>query len=242
MKRFLLRFVAYICAGLCLGIATRLAVYDQVLNRGGLTAMGIVAAAVCGTGLAVWLLRRASHGGAGSGAGGIRVNPLWAVAAMDTICLIAAALALFFIADGYGALYFGLARGLADPLASDVIAFMFIPAALVLALFVTSSGSQSICIDGAGLVVSGPFGVGRAVWDEIESLSLDEQYVIVSRLGIPMPRHLRTNLEITIGAQDTLTLYQPGLKSTARQILKLMRAHAPPRLSPGLDALASAWL
>lgn len=237
MKYFLYRFLAYIITGAIFGTAARLLVFDTFHTETFPMFAVIASLVAAGVGLCVWLLKKASV----CQPSGIRISPLWTVAAMDVVCIIAATMAIFFIIDGYADKYLGLTRGITDPLVADVIAFMFLPSALVLALLVTSAGGQNITINEAGIKVTGPFGTQMVVWNEIERLRPDEQYVAVSRLGVPMPRHLRTNLEIVCGS-GTITVYQPALKGISRQVLGRLRENAPRPLLKDLDGIEAAWL
>lgn len=237
MKQVLFRLLAYIVAGLSLGATAWFVLFEDAVD-GGIPVAVVLALAAGGVAAAILLLMRASavvhHG--------IRINPPPAVAAMDGVSIIASAMATFFTIDGYSDRFASLAPRFMDPLVADVIAFMFLPALLVLALFVTTSGGQSIAIDGTGLVVAGPFGAKKVAWDKIEKLTSNDQYVVVSRLGFPVPTHLRTNLGIATTGGEILTVYQPEFKATARDIFERMREHAPRRLSQDLDEIEAAWL
>lgn len=237
MKQLLFRLTAYLMAGLSVGFSVRFVVFDSVTGW-RLPVITVMALGGIGVIIAVWLLVRASSGVSN----GIRINPPWTVAAMDAVCMIASAMAVFFIVDGYGEQYFGFVQGLANPLLADVIVVMFLPSALILALFVTTSGGQNIDINRAGVMVSGPFGTESVSWDKIVTLEPDEQYVVVSRLGFPIPRRLRTNLEVVTSEDETLTIYQPGLKSTASIILERVNEHAPARLSQDINEIEGRWL
>jgi len=172
----------------------------------------------------------------------IRINPPWAGPTMDMICILASAMAVYFILDGYSGILFGLKGRMADPLVADVIAFMFVPANLLLALVVTTSVSQSITIDKSGLGVRSAFGSSNIAWEKIEKLHCDTRYIPVSRLGFTFPARLRTNLEIITSDHEPLTIYQPGLKATARKILARLDGNAPKRLANNLGELHAAWL
>jgi hypothetical protein len=162
---------------------------------------------------------------------------------MDGVCILASVIANFFIIDGYSSKFTDLAPLIMnDPYALDVIAFMYLPSLLVLALFVTATGGQSIAIDKSGLKVSGAFGVKKALWEDIKELRPDEQYVMVSRVGTAIPSRLQTNLDIVTINSETITVYQPGLKKVSREILKKIRKYAPDKLAKDLELVEAAWL
>ncbi|MBD1545971.1 PH domain-containing protein [Roseibium aggregatum] len=235
MRNLLYRFLAYLIAGFAGGAAVWL--FFQVPAGGWETGVVFLIAA---TGLlaAAYLLRTAG----GAPVHGIRTNPAWSIMATDMVCIIAAATAMFFIVDGFSERLGGPRAMVADPLASDVIAFMFVPSALILAWFVAQSGSQSVAVDSDGVVVTGPFGVETFGWNEIEGFRADSQYVPVSRAGMAVPRHLRTNLQVIAGDGRTVSVYQPGLARDRRLILSALKDHAPKDLQQDLADIEAAWL
>ncbi|MCP4185462.1 MAG: hypothetical protein GY761_19485 [Hyphomicrobiales bacterium] len=238
MKRMLFRLIAYLVAGALFGAAGWLLLLMYSIPV-AFSVKIIAILAASGLISAVLLLMPANL----AFSQGIRINSPFAVALMDSVCIIAATIVSLFIIDGYSRWFTGTVPLLMnDPFVLDVVAFMYLPSALVLAWFVTSSGSQIIVIDEAGLVVAGAFGLEKAKWSEVEKLSPNEQYVIVSRLGFPMPRHLRTNLVIATNNGEFLTVYQPAFKSTMKNILEQMKVCAPFRLQSDLDEMEVAWL
>lgn len=238
MVRMLYRLLAYLVAGTFLGAAGWLILYITLEGTEFSIALILTLAAI---GLAsAWILLKRSRANVDDG---IRINTPWNVAAMDGVCIIAATIISLFIIDGNSNWFSGASPLLgSDPYAMDVVIVMYLPSALVLALFVTSTSSQTIAIDEKGLTIAGAFGVETAKWEAVEKLSPDEQYVVVSRLGVPIPRHLRTNLEIITNDSDVLTVYQPGLKSTAKAVLDKFKQQAPPRLHNDLEKIEKAWL
>jgi len=236
IHRIILRFLAYILAGLLFG-GTGFMALSSVLIAADLAPIAAVVTGVVGTALVLYLLSQASR----VSGQGIRITPARSLAAMDIICVIAAALTGFFIFQGYAATFGGTVFLPGDPLAADVMLFMFLPAALVLSAFVSTTGAQRIHIDAGGLILSGKKG-GKISWDNITAFQPDRQYVIVSRIGLPMPKHLRTNLQVVLSNGEILNIYEPGLKSTRREILEKMRQFSPKRLSEDIDGIAANWL
>jgi hypothetical protein len=236
VRKLVCRFLAYLIGGIAGGLAVWLYARPDPITGAWRHGLAVLLAAL-GAVAAATLLRKASA----APANGIRTNPAWSIHATDLVCLAAAVIAMFFIVDGFSQRLGGPPAMIADPLASDVIAVMFLPAALILALFVTQSGSQSVAIDSDRLVVTGPFGAEQFAWGEIERLKPHSQYVLVSRVGVPVPRHLRTNLEVTASDGRTSTIYEPGLAGDRRAILSALGDHAPTQLQGDLAAIEAAW-
>jgi len=231
MTRIALRFLAYTLAGILFGGAGFMAL-SSVLAAAGLAPI----TAIAGTALVLYLLSNASR----VPGQGIRITPARSLVAMDIVCVVAAALTGFFIFQGYASSFGGTVFLPGDPLAADVMLFMFFPSVLVLSAVVSTTGAQRIQIDATGLVLSGKMG-GNVAWDTIKAFQPDQQYVIVSRVGLPMPKHLRTNLEVVLSNGENLKIYEPGLKSTRRKILEKLRQFSPLRLSTDIDVIAANW-
>lgn len=238
MKRVLFRLVAYILAGFSVGIAVWYILISSLSIVNTQLIIVLILALIIAI-VAFLLLKKASH----IIPLGIRINSSWTVAAMDTVCIVASVIASFFIIDGYAINFKDLDPLIMnDPYALDVIAFMYLPSLFILALFVTATGGQSVAIDKTGLKVSGAFGIKQTPWENIKSLQPDEQYVMVSRVGTAIPSRLQTNLEIITNIDETITVYQPGLKKVSREILEKMRQNAPLNLSEALKEIEAAWL
>ncbi len=238
MKRVLFRLIAYIFAGFSVGISVWFLLTSSLAFENTRLIIVLLIALIVAI-AAFLLLKKASH----IIPQGIRINSSWTVAAMDGVCILASVIASFFIIDGYSSKFSDLAPLIMiDPYALDVVAFMYLPSLIVLALFVTATGGQSIAIDRTGLKVSGAFGVKKALWDDIKTLRPDEQYVMVSRVGTAIPSHLQTNLDIVTINSETITVYQPGLKKVSREILKQIRKYAPDNLAKDLELVEAAWL
>lgn len=238
MKQMFYRVLAYLIAGALLGFASWLVLSAQLLPA-KMPYLSIAALAIGGIIVAIIFIRLAATGSKR----GIRVNSAIAVAMMDSVCIIAATIVSLFVIDGNSSLFSGDGPLImVDPLALDVVVFMYLPSTLVLAAFVTSSGGQFVCIDEKGIAISGAFISGITTWNGIRKISPHEQYVMVSRVGIPIPRHLRTNLEITLEDDEGLTVVQPEFRSVKIQILDRLKEYAPARLQKDLGAIGAAWL
>jgi len=236
MARIAFRFFAYLLAGVSFGGAGFLTLHP-VAFFASQAPLFVISFAVFGAALTLYLLARASH----VSGQGIRITPALSLAAMDLICVVASALTGFFIFEGYAAGLSGTPSPLGDRLVADVMLFMYFPAALVLAAFVSTIGAQRLRIDADGLFISGRNG-GKAAWKDIKAIVPDRQYVVVSRIGVPMPRHLRTNMKVVFSDDEIIKVYEPGLKSTRREIVEKMRNYAPKALDEDIDEIAENWI
>lgn len=200
MKRVLFRLIAYILAGFSVGIAVWYLLAVDFSFKNTRLIMVLVLALLVGV-FAFMLLKKASY----VLSQGIRINSSWTVASMDAVCIIASTIASIFIIDGYASKFIDLSPlGVNDPYALDVISFMYLPSLLVLAIFVTATGGQSIAIDKIGVKVAGAFGETKALWKNIKVLQPNEQYVVVSRVGTAIPSRLQTNLDIITNNSEVI--------------------------------------
>jgi hypothetical protein len=200
------RIVAYLLAGLSAGLMAWIPVcgapfpgiQTSILLIAGIVLPALVTAFV--------LLRRVSFQ---TNRGGMTVSS-GQILASDLTCMTAAAVAAFFVIDGFSERLGGPRACIADPLAADVIAFMFLPATAVLALFVSQTGAQRIRADENGLSVEGVSGSKHAAWDEIVSFHPQRQHVLVGRVGFFVPRHLRTNIVVGLRNGGSARIFDPS--------------------------------
>ncbi len=235
MAQIGIRLLAYFLAGLGIGGAGFLSLHPEVFLSGHALLIAVLIAVTSVACAAVFLFRASRAPGKG-----IRITPAFSLAAMDLICLIASAIAVFFIFEGYSVRFTGAPSSLGDPLLADVILFLYLPAAGVLAAFVSLTGVQRITIDAQGIRTTGQ--VGMVAWDDIMSFEPDAQYVVVSRIGLPVPKHLRTNLLVVTESGEKIAVYEPGLKTTRREILVRLQALAPVRLQGDIERMQESWL
>lgn len=236
MRIIVSRFLAYCAAGIFLGPAVWIVC---VLDRFPSPDLPLVAAGGLGIlafGIVIYLLRKAG----GNSGKGIAVTPASSAVAVDIICVIAAGMAGFFVIDGY-AEGFGLELLSTDPLAADVIAFMFLPSTVFVTLFVSGLASQKVSVDPNGFTLSGFNGTRHVSWENIRSIEPDDQYVVVSRVGMPVPRHLRTNLQVTTRDGERLTLFEPATATAKTTILSALFEHAPEHMKDQLATIGEAW-
>lgn len=236
MSVLLSRLAAYGLAGLGLGAAGWLWLLGLPLPAAALASVCIVAGAA--------LLRRAWGGvpaavvPAGMQSCRVRVTPAGALFAMDAVAVLAAATAGFFVVDGFAPRLAGVAPHVTDPLVADVIAVMFLPAALVLAGFISMTGGQTVAMGPEGIALSGPFGTEAARWDEVTGLAWRDEHVIVTRVGVPMARRLRTNLDLHLADGRCLTILEPATRARRGMLEGGLMTYAPERLTKPL-ALSS---
>ena len=237
MREVVLRLLAYLVISAGAGVTGWLAIALGA-HLGTVGTIVCLAGLVSGIAIGLALLRA----GAATRPDDVApVNPARMINAMDAVSALAGAIAVFFIADGFSERIGGPASLLDEPLAADVTAVMFLPAALVLALFVSQAARQGVEIDEDGLRIAGVSGRTRAGWHEIIEIRPERQYVLVSRLGLPIPRLLRVNVVIETRDGAVVKIVEPGLKSARRHIMMRIRHCAPTRLAERFGEIEKAW-
>ncbi len=237
MSQIALRTLAYFLAGVPAGFVAWALIYNTPFDAATQNQILVVAILVPCLVAATVLLRMA-YAGRGSGS---QTSPVWSILAADLTCMLAAAVAAFFAVDGFSERLGGPPADLTDPLVANVIAFLFVPTALLLALFVTQTGSQSLAADAEGLIVEGISGERHAAWTEIASFRPDTEYVPVSRLGLVVPRHLRTNLAVVLRNGETIAIFDPGTRASRKAILRTLGDSMPEAMRSGLDEMRHSW-
>ena len=237
MQPVINRIVAYLLAGLSAGLmawipicgAPFLGIRASILLIAGIVLPALVAAFV--------LLHRVCFQ---TNRGGMTVSS-GQILASDLTCMTATAVATFFVIDGFSERLGGPRACIADPLAADVIAFMFLPAAAVLALFISQTGAQRIRADENGLSVEGVSGSKYAAWDEIVSFHPERQNVLVGRVGFLVPRHLRTNIVVGLRNGGCAKIFDPSTASARQALLGKLRDAMPKESHPLLKEIEEEW-
>jgi len=237
MGSVFIRAAAYLISGVFFGLALWLALWSYVPQSQINTPVLVVISGMTGGVAGAWLLKKASQGVI---LDDLIVSPSQTLAS-DLVCVIAAALSWFFILDGYSARYFGQISCGTDPLAADVIAFMILPAALVLALVVTQTGNQQIRIEKDGVRLRGASSSAFIPWGDIASFKTETQYVLVGRVGVLIPRHLRTNLVIVRRDGSVERIFDPGSGTARGSLVARLSKTMPEQLKESFSAVAMNW-
>ena len=171
---------------------------------------------------------------------GINLNPGWLGLIGDLIMSLFLAVAAYAIIDYLLHNYAGTHLVLGEPLAAQVITAGFIPGAMFLAAFGAGQFSQSVEVDDRGVTIHRPGQARLIPWDGITEFELHETYALVGRLGVPVPRKVQTKLKIETEPWP-VSLVEPGLARTKRELLAALIAHAPERLRHNLEKIGEEW-
>ncbi|MCB1439603.1 MAG: hypothetical protein KDJ63_07495 [Nitratireductor sp.] len=237
MRGLAYRLTAYLVTGISVGIAAWLFLC-LALSDGGF-AYGAVAAIFLLLGVlsAYFLLRQPVFR---AGSADMTISP-GQILASDLTCITAGTVAGFFLVDGFSERLFGIKACVTDPLAADVIAVMFIPAAALLALFVTQTGGQRIRADENGLLIKGISGSVQVSWEDIVSMQPQRQHVLVGRVGFLIPRHLRTNIVVSLRNGGSARIFDPGSGAARNSLIARLHGAMPARKRSLLNDIEEEW-
>ncbi len=163
------------------------------------------------------------------------------ILATDAVCVVAASLAGLFIIDGYADRMPGWPSYFREPLAADVVAFMFLPSATILAAFVAQYASQAVKLDAKGIAIARLGKTQTAEWAQVAQLRFEDSYVLVGRLGFLMPRKLRTNLVIDLDDGNSIYIIDPGYRTARTRLLERLYGVAPDRLCRAIKSQGRRW-
>ena len=171
---------------------------------------------------------------------GIPINPRGAVLFGDFVFVISMGVLSTGMLDWVLHGWAGLLPLLEEPL-RVTFALMYLPCLLVLAWVSSNMGGQSLAVLKSGITLHTPVGKRFADWEAIKGVELHNTYVMVSRLGVPIPRKLQTKLLFKLAGGDELEMYEPGTNACKQRILAELGSHAPARLQKQLQNIKNTW-
>ncbi len=118
--------------------------------------------------------------------------------------------------------------------------FLFIGVPLV-SLFTSQLTSQSIGINSKGVIVDSLRVVEFVPWEELQSIEFSDEYVLVGRGGIPIPRKLQKSLKLTDISGNSIIINEPQLKSIKNKIIQHFEIHMTGNLKNEFMKLLSEW-
>lgn len=112
---------------------------------------------------------------------------------------------------------------------------------VVIVAWLTSELAEArFSVDEREIATDGLFGREAVRWEDVRSLTVEDSFVTVSRLGRLVPRRFRRNLRIdTEGAP--IYVKEPPAGETRARIFSELRLMAPKRLQEDLDRIAGSW-
>ena len=185
--------------------------------------------------LVLWIMRRAY-----APRRGIQINPQGVVVFADVVFVLGMGVLTAGPLD-YGLQHwFGLLPLMDEPLQAT-LSIMYLPCLFFLAWMAANWGGQSLEVDSTGVTWYGPVTSRLLAWDDIRSLNLRNSYVMVSRVGLPMPRRLQTKLVFELAGEQEQEMFEPGTKQRKQRLLAALTEYAPNRLRNDLGKISKEW-
>lgn len=172
---------------------------------------------------------------------GIMINPQRVAILWDVIVMI------FTIVAAYMVVCTVLLKGLfVTPFFNDDFSilmgnFFFFFSVPLVAFYISRLSFQSIEIDTDGIKVDSLRGKDTISWDSLQSMDFSDEYVMVGRVGVLVPRQLQKRLKIKDTAGHTIIINEPQLKSVKRDISLKFEQYAPVELIEKIKVLMNKW-
>ncbi len=119
--------------------------------------------------------------------------------------------------------------------------FFFCVGIPVRTVFTSRFTSQSIEIDSDRIHIGNLLEKNSITWESLGSIDFSEEYALVIRLGISIPRQLQKRLKLENKTGQCLIGNEPQLKSVKRQIALRFEQHAPDHLKDKIKQLLVKW-
>ena len=119
--------------------------------------------------------------------------------------------------------------------------FFFCVGLPILTLYTSRFTSQSVEIDPEGIHVDSLIEKDSITWESFDSMDFSDEYVVVGRVGILMPRQLQKRLKLESKTGQHLIINEPQLKSVKRQIALRFEQHTPDHLRDKIKQILDKW-
>jgi len=130
-----------------------------------------------------------------------------------------------------------------DPVQRDAIYFAFGFGALMapaLAALVTQRSGQAIRVKADGVTSDGGFRTSYIPWKAVDEVVIESERLPTFRTGLPVTRRLQKKL-ILRGEDCELTINEPSLGNTKRQIVQLLVEQAPEPVAEKIRNAVRSW-
>ena len=172
---------------------------------------------------------------------GIMVNPPRIAFLYDSITL------LFAIPAAYPAACAALEKWLyIKPLFDDeyltfMSLFFYFFGVPFISAFTVRYTSQSVMISKKGILIDSIKSKEFIFWNELNDIQFSDVYILVGRLGMPLPRKIQKSLKIAKTNGDYVIINEPQLHSVKEKIKNEIEKNAPNPLKTKLLDMISKW-
>jgi hypothetical protein len=172
---------------------------------------------------------------------GIMVNPQGIAIFYDVITLLFAIPSVYMVVNTVLTKTMYIPPIIDDDFIVLMGIFFFCAGIPIVTMFTSRFTSQSVGIDSDGIHVDSLFEKDSITWESLESMDFSDEYVLVIRVGIPIPRQLQKRLKLEGKTGQRLIINEPQLKSVKRQIAMRFEQHAPDHLRDKIRQMLDKW-
>ena len=119
--------------------------------------------------------------------------------------------------------------------------FFFCVGIPILTLYTSRFTAQSVEIDSDGIHIDSLTGKDSITWESLESIDFSDEYVVVGRVGVLMPRQLQVSLKLNSKTGQRLSINEPQLESVKEQISMRFARFAPSEWRDKIIHLLARW-
>ena len=158
---------------------------------------------------------------------GIMINPARIALLYDFITLLFGVPSAYMLANVVMLKLFYV-----EPITSEEFilfqgAFFFVLGIPFVTLYTSRFTSQSVLINSKGIFVDSLLFTDFIDWESLKSIDFSNDYVLVSRVGMPIPKKLQQCLKLIGDNEKTILINEPQLKSVKRKIIAKLDEHTP---------------
>ena len=172
---------------------------------------------------------------------GMLINPLWVTRFNDSLSLVFGGASMIAVAD----YIFGNLWGVRSVINDDFILFMSVFFLLfgipILAFYNSRLTFQTLEVDEKEITLHSMSGTTVVRWEEIESFKLSDEYILVGRVGILIPRTLQKRLKVISKRGDKMLINEPQIKSRKKTIIAMLKSHIPKKLLADFSDISDRW-
>jgi len=172
---------------------------------------------------------------------GIMVNPLRVAILYDVIILLFAIPSAYMFANIVLSKTLFITSITNEEFILLMGSFFFCLGIPFVTLYTSRFTSQSVLINPDGIFVDSLLSKDSISWESLDLVELSKEYVLVSRVGMPIPRQLQKSLKLEDTFGQQLIINEPQLKSVKRQIVLKFEQYAPDHLSGRFKQILSEW-
>ena len=108
-------------------------------------------------------------------------------------------------------------------------------------LFTSRLTSQSVTFSSKGILVDSLRNKEFMPWESIESIEFSDEYVVVGRLGMPMPRKFQKSLKLIDLNKNSILINEPQLKSVKKEIVKQFEMNVQENVKTKFIGIFKMW-